>query len=150
MLKGMSAEKKAQVLGALFPQGDAQQGERVISLTQQTQTSPVPPPDFLEGYNRHIPDGGNRLFSLVEQQSAHRMSLERDTIATQNKATLRGQWMALGTVVLMCGIGVYAMHLGLSGVAILIFGGTMVGIAAVFITGKRAVRSSLAQKRESG
>lgn len=57
--------------------------------------------------------------------------------------------MAIISVFLMSGIGVYALYLGAFGVATLIFGGTMLGIAGVFISGKRAVQRSLDQKRRS-
>lgn len=147
MLSGLSGQKKQQILQAMY--GAEAQGT-VVHHTQQfskIQSAPVPTPDFLEGYNEHIPDGANRLFTMIENQSAHRINMETSTIGTQNKATLRGQWMALATVLVLCGLAYKAMLLGQSTLAGYIFTTTILGVASVFITGRFSVGKSLAEKK---
>lgn len=148
VLSGLSGQKKQQILQVVY--GTSPPKATVVQHTQQVskfQSAPVPTPDFLEGYNQHIPDGANRLFTLVENQSANRIRLEASTIATQNKSTLRGQWMALGIVLVLCGIAYHAMLLGHASLAGYIFTTTIVGVASVFITGKMAMSKSLSEKK---
>lgn len=145
LLKGMSGDKKEQVLKAIYRGSNA-----VVHQTQHIstyQSSPVPNPDFLSGYNQHIPDGANRLFTMIEKQSEHRIEMESKVIATQNLATLRGQWMALGLVLLMCIIAAWAMLIGYPWLSGSIFGTTIIGVASVFATGKSDTRKSLEEKR---
>ena len=76
MLSGLPGQKKQQILEAMYG-GRAQ--STVVQRSQQVskfQSAPVPTPDFLEGYNEHIPDGANRLFTMIENQSAHRIQME--------------------------------------------------------------------------
>lgn len=147
MLSGLSGQKKQEILSALYAREPA---STVVHHTQQIskfQSAPVPPPDFLEGYNQQIPDGANRLFILVEKQTDHRIKQESDVIATQNKATLRGQWMAIAVVAVLCAIAYHAMLLGHIELAGFIFTSTIVGVASVFITGKTSMRKNLTDKR---
>jgi uncharacterized membrane protein len=144
LLDRLPGEKKQQILKAIY------NGPAVVRQTQHIstfQSSPVPSPDFLVGYNQHIPDGANRLFSMIEKQSAHRIEMETRVITTQNMATLRGQWMALGLVLLMCGIASWAMVIGYPWLSGSIFGTTIIGVATVFISGKTGVKKSLEEKK---
>ena len=43
-------------------------------------SGPLPPPEILYQYNRIIPDGADRILSLVEKQQSHRMYLEKTVI----------------------------------------------------------------------
>ena len=145
LLDRLPGEKKEQILNAIYSAPkDLVRETRHISTFQ---SSPVPSPDFLDGYNRHIPDGANRLFSMIEKQSAHRIEMEARVISAQNMATFRGQWMALGLVLLMCAIAAWAMVIGYPWLSGSIFGTTIIGIASVFISGKAAVKKSLEEKR---
>jgi uncharacterized membrane protein len=84
---------------------------------------------------------------MIEKQSAHRIEMETRVITTQNIATLRGQKMAFGLVLLMCGIAAWAMVIGYPWLSGSIFGTTIIGVATVFISGKTAVKKSLEEKR---
>ena len=71
LLKGLPGEKKQQLIEFLQSRIPAGSGQVVVTQSQIT-SSPVPPAELLEGYNAAIPNGAERLFSLVETQSAHR------------------------------------------------------------------------------
>ena len=144
LLDRLPGEKKQQILQAIY------NGPAVVRQTQHIstfQSSPVPSPDFLDGYNQHIPDGASRLFSMIEKQSAHLIEMETRVITTQNIATLRGQRMAFGLVLLMCGIASWAMVIGYPWLSGSIFGTTIIGVATVFISGKTGVKKSLEEKK---
>ena len=76
LLDNLPAEKKQKILR--FLQSPPEQIDRKLVLTQTTTqitSSPVPPAELLIGYNSAFPDGANRLFTLVENQSAHRQRI---------------------------------------------------------------------------
>ncbi len=145
LLRGLPGQKKEEIIDAIYSKqrGLVHQTQHISTF----QSSPVPSPEFLDGYNQHIPDGANRLFSMIEKQSAHRIEMETRVITTQNIATLRGQKMAFGLVLLMCGIAAWAMVIGYPWLSGSIFGTTIIGVATVFISGKTAVKKSLEEKR---
>ena len=144
LLDGLPGDRKKQILEVLetsIPAGS----ELLITKTQMT-SSPVPPAELLFGYNEAIPDGGNRLFSLVENQSHHRQILEDKMITGQLKLSRRGQTFAF---ILAAGFGIMAFVLALRGekeVAISIFATTVVGLASVFIAGQWNQKRNLDQK----
>lgn len=150
LLTGLPGDRKQKILEAF--RAEAAQtpsgfGFQQLSVEQtRIQTSPYPPPDFLAGYNEHIPDGANRFFTMIENQSAHRIDVEKQTINTQNTATLRGQWIALSLVLLFSAIAYRAMELGDLTLSATIFGTTITGVAAIFVTGKVFVRRNLDAK----
>lgn len=117
-------------------------------VTHQTQltTSPVPPADLLLGYNAAIPDGANRLFTLVENQSQHRQTLETNITTRQFTLSQRGQTFAF---ILAAGFGIAGFILALMGqkeVAIAIYTTTVIGLASVFIAGQWNQKRNLDQK----
>src|SRR5512133_1016795 len=66
----------------------------VSSVTFQQSTSvysgPIPSPEMLDEYNKIMPNGADRIMSMAEEQSRHRMKLESQTITSQNKQGERG------------------------------------------------------------
>jgi len=143
----LSPEEQAELIRLLQKSGHPQGHGVAIQVTQTvTTTSPVPPAELLAGYNQHIPDGANRLFTMVEEQSKHRREIEKSVIETQNKATLRGQWIALGLVALLIGVAVYFAFLGYAYLCWAILTTTIGRVLAVFVLGKKAQENSLREK----
>jgi uncharacterized membrane protein len=79
-------------------------GRRVLAeLTEISRTefslqrfsSPLLPPDYIEAYEKWIPNAGERLMVLAESQSAHRQSIEAKVIEGDNRRADRGQHYAL-------------------------------------------------------
>ncbi|MBC8182970.1 DUF2335 domain-containing protein [candidate division KSB1 bacterium] len=54
----------------------------------------IPPPDDLREYDKIIPRGADRIMIQAEQQSAHRIELEKRAINSQISQSRTGQWMA--------------------------------------------------------
>ena len=46
-----------------------------VLVSQQRWQGPLPPPDILSAYNV-VENGAERLFSMIEKQSDHRMRIE--------------------------------------------------------------------------
>ena len=62
-------------------------------------SGPLPPPTLLAEYNDAVPDGAERIVSMVERQTAHRMEMEARTAKYDHRLAHTGQWIGL-TVVL--------------------------------------------------
>lgn len=134
------------------------QREKMVKMVEQTvmavtchestsiYSGPIPSPEMFEKYNISIPDGANRVMSMAEEQSRHRMKLEQHTITSQSKQSAIGQVFAFVSVILLISAGCIATFLHESAIACTIFGTTVVGMGGVFAYGKYATRRSLNRK----
>lgn len=149
LLNNLPGAKKQQLLE--FLQGHPTGAELATQIVHQQTitTGPVPPAELLAGYNRELPDGANRLFTMVENQASHRQEIEKAIIGTQNTVTKRGQLIALFLVILLSAVGVYFGYMGQTLLASTIFATTIVAVATVFIVGKRAQNRDLDKKAKT-
>ena len=143
LLKGLSPAQRDQVLHSL------PKVAHLLVAQHQSYSGPTPPHEMLEGYNRAITNGGDRLFTLVESQTIHRQSIEVTVINGQLKESGRGQMFAFILTLATLGIGTAAFLTDHDTVAGVIFGTTVIGLAVVFVTGKIAQKKDLAKKRPS-
>jgi uncharacterized membrane protein len=148
LLNNLPGDKKQQLLDFLRqqPLEVDQAAASIVHQSIRTTTSPVPPAELLEGYNRAIPDGANRLFTLVENQSDHRQQLERQMITVQNIVTVRGQMFAFFLTLLLTGVAAYFGYHGQDWLAGGIFTTTIAAVATVFLAGRHAQKRNLDAK----
>src|SRR5262249_3123402 len=108
-----------------------------VSETRVAISSPLPPPELLAEYNKIIPNAGERLLVMVEQESKHRRTLENTRLQAeiedqraQRWEIKRGQLCALtiglaaivgGTVAVCLGFQWGGGALGTAGVAGLVW-----------------------------
>ena len=114
---------------------------RIISTSIQYQ-GPLPPPEMLAEYGRIIPNGADRLLTLLERQTLHRIDMESLLVRERVSVTKRGQWIAAGLSIFF---GLIAYFLGDNGhdwLAGVISVTTIVGLAVVFVLGKEPGQSS--------
>lgn len=104
--------------------------------------APLPPPSILEEYNNAVPNGAERIFSMVERQTRHAMEIEAATVESDNKLAQRGQLIGLVVVVLSLALAGYMAHLGATAIAAAVAGLDLVGLVAVFIYGSRRRRNA--------
>src|SRR4051812_26805834 len=58
---------------------------RVVAIrTESIHSGPLPRPADLEAYGRVIPNGAERLMSLVEREQAHRFTIDAQQLRLQN------------------------------------------------------------------
>ncbi len=133
----ISEEKKDKILKAVVS----------ISVRKASFSGPIPPPEYLIGYNNAIPGGAERILAMAEKQSAHRMQLEDYAVRQDFKQSRLGQ--IFGFVLGILGLGV-ATALALDGheaVASILGTTTIVALVSVFVLGKRAQEKDLEKKR---
>jgi uncharacterized membrane protein len=116
--------------------------------TSVSFSGPLPHPEFLARYNDVVPNGAERIMKMAEDQQGHRMSIEKTVIEGNVKSERRGQWMGLTVSVLVLCFGsflAYSGHQITGGVFVTV---DIIGLASVFVIGKRAQSQELARKRE--
>ena len=114
----------------------------VISLMSAsitaTYSSPLPPSSEIEGYNKNIPNGGNRLMTIVEKQADSRLENDRKIVETKMGVEKLG--MVFAFIIGIVGIGTGAA-LVLKGHDVAgggLFTGTLCSLVFTFVTGKSA------------
>lgn len=113
--------------------------QRITSLVSfsKTHSGPLPDVETLEGYNRIIPNGGERLMQQVEKQSEHRRNLESSVVTWNNIQSFVGQCFGL---IVALGFLYVTYLLAMGGhdtVASILGGTTIVGLVSVFVYGKK-------------
>lgn len=114
-----------------------------ISITR----SNMPDVEMLEGYARVIPGGADRLMALIEQQTAHRIELEKNVIPEQIKQANRGQIFGFVLAILAFATGIIFLFKGHPYWGGAICTSTVVALASLFVMGKVKVGKNLETKK---
>lgn len=85
---------------------------------------------------------------MAEQQQAHRLKLEELVVTSQQVQSQRGQIIGSVLVALLIGSGTYLGSLGMSAVASIVFGTTILSVGATFVAGKISQAKDLKSKSE--
>lgn len=119
-------------------------GERTQAVRHYTQSaqleisqSPWPPPDILGRYEEITPGSAERLIRLVEQEAEHRRALEVKQLHSEISETRIGQWMAFLIGLFTIAAGAYTALQGAEWPGALMGSGGVIGLAAVFIYGRK-------------
>lgn len=76
--------------------------------------------------------------AMAERQQQHRCEVERHFVFAREARAHRGQWIAMILVLALSGCGLTALAMGYPVVGGVIFGTTIVSLAAVFVIGRVA------------
>ena len=84
---------------------------------------------------------------MAENQSAHRIQLEKQAIAAQIKRANLGQWFGfiLGIVGLLG--GVFCIYTGHDVAGASVTGASLIGLVSVFVIGKKSSEKDLNNKK---
>lgn len=125
---------------------DSPQNNAVL-VAQQSWHGPLPPPDVLSGYDV-VENGAERLFSMAEKQSDHRMRIESAVLQSDNSLATRVQWFGLIVVLSVLGLAGYMTFLGATTAAAVVVAIDVVGLAAVFVYSRLSSRSDQERQPE--
>ena len=137
--------KEVQAFIESLPPTKREEAKRALTLVvKRSSTStfrgPVPPPSLLKEYDQVIPDGAERILKMAENQSEHRIALEKLAISEQLSQSRRGQHYGfiLGLVgLILASILAIMGHDTVAG----IFGTTtIIGLVTVFVIGRKKQR----------
>jgi uncharacterized membrane protein len=115
-----------------------------LGLVQSNTTAfigPLPPPQVLAEYNSIVPDAAERIISMAEKQSDHRMTLETIALSAEIKRADRG--LGVGAVICLAFLGVAGtlVALGHDIAGASLGGGSLASIAGIFVIGTSAQRA---------
>lgn len=119
-----------------------------VTSTQVHHSGPIPPAEELRRYGEIVPNGAERIMTMAEQQQAHRLKLEELVVTSQQVQSQRGQIIGSVLVALLIGSGTYLGSLGMSAVASIVFGTTILSVGATFVAGKISQAKDLKSKSE--
>lgn len=104
---------------------------------------------MLRGYEEVLSGAADRIFTLMERQSAHRQRLESISLEGGSRSRDRGQFFAFILCALVVVGGFIAIYLGqgLVGMAAIIV--AIGGVAATFLATRQRQQKQLREKQES-
>lgn len=119
----------------------------VVSAVRVTAYSgPLPPAEELKRYDVVLPGAADRILTMAENQSKHRINLESAVIPSQLKESERGQWLAFSVAILCIAATTAVTFGGYPTVGCVLGGTTVVGLVTVFVVGKREQKRDLKSK----
>jgi uncharacterized membrane protein len=121
----------------------------ILQYFTRLHQGPLPDPHTLKQYNEIIPNGADRVMKMAENQSAHRIEIEKIVINSQTKESKRGQVFALtiGIVIIVGGVTCILLKHEWSGSIISTI--DIVGLVSVFLAGKKSQQRDLKEKAKN-
>lgn len=111
-------------------------------------SGPVPPPAIAQGWDAIVPGAANRMLTMAENQSNHRISIEAKVVESNITNEKRGQNYAFVLAVLVI---VGAFYLLATNHDITGFGTLLTGVGSLvtlFVVGKKQGQKELDEKKE--
>ncbi len=121
--------------------------EQILQVSS-ISAGPLPPPQILEAYEKIVPQSAERLLKMVELQSEHRRLCETRSLEAQIAISKRGQFFAFLLSLIGFGSAIFTAYLGESTVASILGGGTLLGLASIFIKGYREKKAELSANKK--
>lgn len=107
---------------------------QVIQRITRFHSGPLPDGETLSTYAKLIPNGADRVMSLVEAQTAHRHRRE----SADSRQEIRGHWMAYTLALLLTAAGFYLGLRGHDWLAAALFT-TTIGAVIAALRGKQSL-----------
>lgn len=111
-----------------------------------TYSGPIPHPQLLKEFNDVIPNGADRIMTMAEKQSEHRISLEEKLVNANNRDSLLGVVFG-GVIALLIVLGTIFLiytNKDIQGFSLLI--GSSVAYISVFLKSKSRDDKDLEEK----
>lgn len=126
----------------------------MVGYSMQMHKGPLPPAEDMAAYDRALPGAAHEIMQMAIREQSHRHEMGRADVAQRKaiadgfiKQDRLGKWLgftiAMSVLLLACLMAV----LGKEGLAVVLAGIDLLGLAAVFVTGRVLTRSN-AQKNE--
>ena len=114
----------------------------VLIARHEMWSGPLPPPSLLVEYDKAVENGAERILSMAERQSSHRMEMDATEAESDRILAQRGQWIGMAVVLSVLALAGYMAFLGATTAAAVVAGIDVVGLAAVFVYGSMRKRAS--------
>lgn len=124
----ISDEKKTKIIHAFLS----------LKVEKSSFSGPLPHPDILQKYNNVLSGGAERIITMAEKQSAHRIAIEEYTIKEQLTQSKLGQIFGFILGVFGFSLATALAILGHDAIAGIFGTTTIIGLATVFVLGRKS------------
>jgi uncharacterized membrane protein len=107
---------------------------------------PIPPPSMMREFDELVPGAAARILQLAEDQTRHRMSLEKLVVNSNNRRAWCGLAAGLFVTLSAIGCGTYLVVNGFSAVGFAFGISAVAGLSGVFVYGTRSGRKERVEK----
>jgi uncharacterized membrane protein len=115
----------------------AQEARTILArMVSKSHSGPIPSAEELEHLERTLPGSANRCFEMAEREQLHRHGVTDTIIDREFALRGRGQFLALVALILLLIIVGFFAYLGDTQAAAWLGSATIVGVVAIFATGK--------------
>lgn len=108
-----------------------------MELLLKSRSGPLPDPEDYAAYEHVLPGSAERILAMAEKQAEHRQAQEDHERGDEARAEARGSYLGFGAVVVIALLAAFLAGQGYSTAAGVIGTADIVGLAAVFIAGRR-------------
>lgn len=108
----------------------------ITNIETTAYQGPLPPPIYLDAYNKVLPGAADRIIAMAEKQLNERTQKEMLALKLPYQLASRGQilgFLLAFACLVLTGFLAFTGHDTVAGV---IGGGTIVSLAVIFVTGK--------------
>jgi len=115
--------------------------QALLTISETSYSGPIPPPSSFAQYENILPGSADRILTLAEKQSHHRIEIEDAVIKNQIKVANRGQifgFIAFIACLILAFLFAYLFDMKTFAATFLCV--TTVTIVTLFITGKNHMR----------
>lgn len=129
--------------------GRDKNGNSLVVQKAEYYCGPMPHPDMLEKYNQICPGAADRIITMAENQSTHRMACEKVYLTRSLSQADRGQVFAfiLGLIGILGAIILLAIKVTIPGFTV--FFTSLLPLVGAFITGKIKTDKEVKNKKKS-
>lgn len=126
-----------QLLPFLKPQATQDAKLVLTRIVSKVHRGPIPSAEELDHLERVLAGSANRCFEMAEREQAHRHAIDDKIVTREFSLRSRGQYLAVAALVCLLGVVCYLAYLGDTTAAAALGSATIVGVVAVFVTGRR-------------
>ena len=144
-------DDKSEVLDKL-----AEKKKFDAQIIANIHSGPLPSPKNLAMYDQIIPDGANRIMSMVEKEQEARIELMRKKLEANiaynhalHEQRMRGQAFAFGVVLCFCALSGYLIYEKQYDLAVRAVGFTMAAVVGLFLRAKWLINKKKITNPES-
>jgi uncharacterized membrane protein len=131
------AEAELQKLEPYLLPGTAQEARTILArIVSKSHSGPIPSAEELEHLEQVLPGSANRCFEMAEREQLHRHGVTDKIVDREFRLRGRGQYLALAALVLLLIVVAFLAYLGDTKAAAWLGSATIVGVVAIFATGK--------------
>jgi uncharacterized membrane protein len=122
---------------------------REVRVRSTSWSGPLPAPADLQLFEEIVPGAADRILTLTEKQSEHRMSLERSVVSENLKQSKLGLIAGFVLSAMVIFGGIFLIYLGHDWAGGILISINLVGLAGVFVYGSRSHRAQRRERHES-